>query len=420
LSTLAHPPEVDTPTAPVPVPGASATSDAAATLYNLHRQRIHAYCLGQLRDRQEADDAVQSTFLYALALLQRGETPRAELPWLYTIAHNVCRTRRRALKRRTRLESGVDLETLHDSVGRNDPPREELAGLSSSLAALPTAQRNALLLREWQGLSYAEIALRLGLTESAVEAVLFRARRNLAQTLHRTGNRAASLTSIVMLIRGLRRFGPFTSTGKAAAAAVAVGAAVATAVHPLVTSPPSVDHKRAAAAATAAADALPRARRISTPAHARVRAQTRARAADESPSIPTTQTEPPTNSSATAVASSTAADTAKESPTQPPEASSKATDPDAPSAEPASPTPVQAVLTGAENALPPPPDMVSSLPPAVQTAVETVTTPVQQVVESVVSSPSVQDVVTTVTSPPPLPQVQLAPPPGGTLLPGQQ
>jgi RNA polymerase sigma factor (sigma-70 family) len=423
LTTLAHPPEVDTRTARAPVPDASATSDAAATLYSLHRQRIHAYCLGQLRDRQEADDAVQSTFLYALALLKRGETPRAELPWLYTIAHNVCRTRRRALKRRSRLESGVDLETLHDSVGRNDPSREELAGLGSSLASLPPAQRSALLLREWQGLSYAEIALRLGLTESAVEAVLFRARRNLAQTLRRTGDRAASLASIVMLMRGLRRLAPFTTVGKTAVAAVAVGAAVATAVHPLVTSPSGVDHKPAPAA-TATADALQQARHKSTPIHARVRVQTRARATDEhtiltSPSIPTTQTEPATNSSATAVVSSIAADDARAPATQTPEPSSKATHSGAPGAEPSPPTPAQAVLTDVENALPSPPDIVSSLPPAVQPAVATVTTPVQQVVESVVSSPPVQAVVTTVTSPPPLPQVQLAPPPGGTLLPGQ-
>jgi RNA polymerase sigma factor (sigma-70 family) len=378
LTALAHTPEVDTRTAPAPVAPASAPSDAAATLYSLHRQRIYAYCVGQLRDRQEADDAVQSTFLYALALLQRGETPRAELPWLYTIAHNVCRTRRRALKRRSRLESAVDLETLNDSVGRNDPPREDLAGLGSSLAALPIAQRNALLLREWQGLSYAEIAVRLGLTESAVEAVLFRARRNLAQTLRRAGDRAASLTSIVMLIPGLRRLSPFTSTVKTAVAVVAVGAAVATAVQPLVSSPPRVDHERAGRPPTAAADAQQRARRISPPTHTRVDGHARAGAADEhallaAPSIPSTQAEPPTGSSP-AVA-------ARKSTTKPPDVSSNAIYPD----------------TG--NALPPTPDLVGTLPPEAQTAVSTVTTPIEQAVQSVVSS-AVEVVVTTATPPP--------------------
>ena len=50
------------------------------------------------------------------------------------------------------------VSTLNDSVGRLDPPRDELAGLGSSLAALPPSQRKALLLREWRGLPYAEIA----------------------------------------------------------------------------------------------------------------------------------------------------------------------------------------------------------------------------------------------------------------------
>src|SRR5581483_7509596 len=127
-------------------PPASAHTDAA-TLYRTYRRQIRDYCLGQLRDRQEADDAVQSTFLYAFTLLQRGTEPKRPLPWLYTIAHNVCRTRRRAIVRRRRIESDVDLATVHETVGRSDPPREEVAQLAESLTSLPNAQRTALLLR---------------------------------------------------------------------------------------------------------------------------------------------------------------------------------------------------------------------------------------------------------------------------------
>src|SRR5438067_6571117 len=140
-------------------------TDATATLYHRHHDRIRGYCLGQLRHCEEADDAAQSTCLYAFAALQRGVAPRNELPWLYTIAHNVCRTRTRSLRRRSRLESAIDLDSLCDTVGRDDPSRDDLDGLGSSLAALPENQRRALLLREWQGLSYAEIAARMGVTE---------------------------------------------------------------------------------------------------------------------------------------------------------------------------------------------------------------------------------------------------------------
>jgi RNA polymerase sigma factor (sigma-70 family) len=198
--------------------------DDAATLYDCYSNRIREYCYGQLRDRQEADDAVQSTFLYAFTLLRRGETPRKPLPWLYTIAHNVCRTRRRALKRRSRVESGVELDAVQETIGRNDPPHEDLAHLASSLAALPLSQRTALLLREWQGLSYGEIAVELGLTESAVEAVLFRARRNLAKKLQYVSDRAATVAGAVLLLPSLRRLSPFGPAAKTATVtAVLVG-----------------------------------------------------------------------------------------------------------------------------------------------------------------------------------------------------
>lgn len=202
----------------------------AATLYDLYRQRIRDYCIGQLRDRQEAEDAVQSTFLYALALLRRGEKPRRPLPWLYTIAHNVCRTRRRSLKRRSRLESPVDLETVQEIVGRNDPSTPELGELAAMLATLPPAQRTAFLLREWQGLSYAEIADRLGLTESAVEAVLFRARRNLARKLQPLRDNAAAALNGAFVLRALRRLAPFAGSAKSTATATALAGAAAAAV----------------------------------------------------------------------------------------------------------------------------------------------------------------------------------------------
>src|SRR5439155_25386475 len=65
------------------------------------------------------------------------------------------------------------------------PQREadELIRLTEALAGMPEQQRRALLLREWQGLSYKEIAEELELSQAAVETLLFRARRSLAQGL---------------------------------------------------------------------------------------------------------------------------------------------------------------------------------------------------------------------------------------------
>ncbi len=176
---------------------------------------------------------MQSTFLYAFSSLQRGVAPCNELPWLFTIAHNVCRTRKRSLRRRSRLEAGIDIDSLCETVGRDDPSRDDLENLGDALAALPENQRRALLLREWQGLSYAEVATRMGLTESAVEAVLFRARRSFAQKF-RALDRVASLGALVA--GSLRRLGSLAGMGKAAAATVAIGLAAGTALGPLVDS----------------------------------------------------------------------------------------------------------------------------------------------------------------------------------------
>jgi RNA polymerase sigma factor (sigma-70 family) len=391
LSQLAH--------APAP-----AAADATATLFDQYHARIHAYCLGQLRNRDEADDAVQSTFLYAFALLQRGVTPRAELPWLYTIAHNVCRTRRRSLKRRSRVEAGVDLETLHETVGRNDPSRDELDGLDRSLAELPEAQRHALLLREWQGLSYAEIAAQMNVTESAVEAVLFRARRNLAQKL-RAAQRVASFASGVFLLRGARRLSPFAGGGKATAAAVAVGLAAGAAV-PLHH---STTHRRSAGPAVIAVVRAAPSR--TTPPRSRV----------HHVAPPRTQAAVAATPAAVVVHGSATVDVAAAATPQPTTPAPQSPPPLAP-AEPAAPAPtVPADVPPAASDAPAPAPAASrpaDTPPPSGSTVDVPKPPVQlpPPVQDVVDT--VTDVVDTVTNAlPQLPDVQKLLPPLPTLLP---
>jgi len=77
--------------------------------------------------------------------------------------------------RRRRLES---LTPLDDSVPSPDRDAEKLVDLTGALHRLPQRQRRALVLREWQGLNYDEIASELGLTQAAVETLLHRARRS--------------------------------------------------------------------------------------------------------------------------------------------------------------------------------------------------------------------------------------------------
>ncbi len=164
--------------------GNTAPAEADAhRLYEQYARQIQAYCFHQLGSREEAEDATQSTFLNAFRGLQRGVSPEFEMAWLYKIAHNVCLTRRRSSSRRRRVETAGDLEALQDIIPAPEVDSDELIGLPEALNGMPKQQQRALLLREWQGLSYREIATELGISQAAVETLLFRARRSLAAGL---------------------------------------------------------------------------------------------------------------------------------------------------------------------------------------------------------------------------------------------
>ena len=162
---------------------AAPEADATRELYERYARQIYTYCLHQLGNREEAEDATQSTFLNAFRGLQRGVDPEFESAWLYKIAQNVCLTRQRSSSRRRRVETPGDLEAMQDYVPAHQADSDELIHLPEALESMPEQQRHALLLREWQGLSYKEIAEELELSQAAVETLLFRARRTLANEL---------------------------------------------------------------------------------------------------------------------------------------------------------------------------------------------------------------------------------------------
>jgi RNA polymerase sigma factor (sigma-70 family) len=211
----------------------AAASDAAQALYERHYRRILGFCQYQLGTRHEAEDAAQTTFMHALGALQRGVVPAREVPWLLTIARNVCRTRWDAGRRRGRIEFDGDPHVIEETAACDGEPEWTLLGLEDALASLPEQQRLAILLREWQGLSYQEIAEVLGVSVSAVETSIFRARRGLAKKLGDENGRRHGL-DLGSLLAGLKSalFGGGSVALKVAATAAVVvagtGAAVTT------------------------------------------------------------------------------------------------------------------------------------------------------------------------------------------------
>ena len=214
-------------------------ADLTRALYEEYANQIFRYCLHQLGSREEAEDAVQSTFLNAFRGLKRGVVPELEAAWLFKIAHNVCLSRRRSSWRRGRVESPADFEAVEELTPAPSRGADELIGLQDVLERMPETQRRAILLREWQGLSYREIAAELELSQGAVETLIFRARRSLAagleeppERMKRRLLRGLDLGSLVAGLKALLLGGG--AAAKVAAAVAIVSATTVVAADPVV------------------------------------------------------------------------------------------------------------------------------------------------------------------------------------------
>ncbi|MGB2952285.1 MAG: sigma-70 family RNA polymerase sigma factor [Gaiellaceae bacterium] len=203
-----------------PTPGA-----AVEALYARHAGRVLKQCRRYLSSREEAEDAAQTTFLYALRSLKRGATPAAEGAWLMTIARNVCFERYRGRARRAQLEVVSDPQSLDAAVAGPESEALTEVPLERALALLPEQQRRAWALRELRGLSYAEIAAELGVTVTAVEMLVFRARRRLAEELRGEPRRGRVIASLLTWLKPL--FGG-TAAKVAVTALALAGAGIAT------------------------------------------------------------------------------------------------------------------------------------------------------------------------------------------------
>ena len=153
-----------------------------AALFEEHGRMVYGVCRLLLRGREEAEDATQETFLAAYRSMLAGTQPREPAAWLGTIARNECRTRIRSRMAAPlslvsdAVEPGPDVEQLADR-------HEEVIALVGVLSELPQHQREAIVLREFYGLSHEEVGAALGVTPSAVDSLLVRARRRLQHEL---------------------------------------------------------------------------------------------------------------------------------------------------------------------------------------------------------------------------------------------
>jgi RNA polymerase sigma-70 factor (ECF subfamily) len=159
----------------------AAPDRAFERMYRRHVGDVYRYTLAVLRNRDDAEDVTQTTFMNAYRAYQRGERPEQAKNWLIAIAHNVCRQRFRQAQRRPQ-ETMLFPESAELAV--EEPEHEYSADdIQRALGHLAFNQRAALVMRELEGRSYAEIAQIMGVTVSAVETLIFRGRRALREQL---------------------------------------------------------------------------------------------------------------------------------------------------------------------------------------------------------------------------------------------
>ena len=201
----------------LPLPGRRrqrAAGERIAALFEQHGRMVYGVCRLVLRDADEAEDAAQQTFLSAYRGLLAGQEPRDPAAWLGTIGRNECRKR---LGSRSDVPSELVTVSAGDATEREVARRAEIEALCIALAELPEQQRDAVVLREFYGLSYAEVAAALGLSGPAVESLLFRSRRRLQERLRPLRAALGVLTLPVTLRESLAQALPGFGGGSVAA-----------------------------------------------------------------------------------------------------------------------------------------------------------------------------------------------------------
>jgi RNA polymerase sigma-70 factor (ECF subfamily) len=152
-----------------------AAPQTVAALFVEFGQGIYNYACRLMADRSEAEDVAQEVFLKAQLRLAAGPPLQHARAWLYKVASHTCidRLRKRGREVATEIDEG-DRPALVDEFAH-----AELGALvEASLRRLQPRQREALILRDLQGLHYDEICFVLGATVGASQALVSRARES--------------------------------------------------------------------------------------------------------------------------------------------------------------------------------------------------------------------------------------------------
>jgi RNA polymerase sigma factor (sigma-70 family) len=160
-------------------------ADAFTALFRRHARPLYNYCFRRLGNWTAAEDALSIVFLEAWRRRDKELPPDKVLPWLYGVAVNVLRNRRRSERRfRAALarvpEPQPEADFSEQAEERLDDERQMKQALSM-LSQLPRAEQDVFVLCAWFDLSYADAGFALGIPVGTVRSRLSRARQHLRE-----------------------------------------------------------------------------------------------------------------------------------------------------------------------------------------------------------------------------------------------
>lgn len=171
-------------------------------LMNLHGKGIFNLCIGIVPNREDAEDITQDVFIEAYNHINSFREGAHIKTWLFRIALNKCYDHIKYTKRQKRHgimqslfdkeDNPIELPSNFAHPGITVENKEHARALYGALATLPENQKTAFTLYEMQGLDYKQIADTMGVSVSAVESLLSRARAGLRKKLHAYYTRNAS------------------------------------------------------------------------------------------------------------------------------------------------------------------------------------------------------------------------------------
>jgi RNA polymerase sigma-70 factor, ECF subfamily len=155
--------------------------EAYAVLMARYRDSFGLYAFHMLGNREDAQEAIQDSFLRAYAALSRCREPARFSAWLFRIVVNRCRTMRRRLRRAQRFAWALPTDV--PAGGNTVEALEWREEIGRALARLRPHYREAFLLRYVRGLEYEEMALVTGANEPALRMRVKRALDHLRELL---------------------------------------------------------------------------------------------------------------------------------------------------------------------------------------------------------------------------------------------